>query len=57
MHAMLNSEPLEEMDCFKYQGSQVGADGGRETDVVHRTNEWYREWGELKSMLSNRDWG
>ena len=23
MHVILNVEPLEEVDCFKYQGSQV----------------------------------
>ena len=27
MHVILNSEPLEEVDCFKYLGSQVTADG------------------------------
>ena len=42
------------MDCFKYLGSQVAADGGCERDVVHRTNEGYRAWGALKSVLSNR---
>ena len=26
MHVILNSEPLEEVDCF-YLGSQVAADG------------------------------
>ena len=41
------------MDCFKYLGSQVAADGGCERDVVHRMNEWYRAWGEMKSVLSN----
>ena len=30
------------------------ADGGYETDVVHRMNEGYRSWGALKSALSNR---
>ena len=29
-----NSEPLEEMDCFKHLGLQVAADGGCERDVV-----------------------
>ena len=29
MHVILNGEPLEEVDCFKYLGSQVAADGGR----------------------------
>ena len=25
---ILNGEPLEEVDCFKYLGSQVAANGG-----------------------------
>ena len=37
MHVILNGEPLEEVDCFKYLGSQVAADEGCERDVVHRT--------------------
>ena len=28
MHVILNGEPLEEVDCFKYLVSQVAADGG-----------------------------
>ena len=28
MHVILNGDPLEEVDCFKYPGSQVAADGG-----------------------------
>ena len=28
MHVILNGEPLEEVDCFKYLGSQVAANGG-----------------------------
>ena len=43
----LNGEPLEEVDCFKYLGSQVAADGGCERDVVQRMNEGYRAWGAL----------
>ena len=39
MHVILNGEPLEEVDCFKYLGSQVAANGGCERDVVHRMNE------------------
>ena len=42
MHVILNGEPFEEVDCFKYLGSQV-ADGGLERDVVHRMNEGYRD--------------
>ena len=57
MHVILNGEPLEEVDCFKFLGSQVAADGGCERDVVHRMNEGYRAWGALKSVLSNRGLG
>ena len=57
IHVILNSELLEEVDCFKYLGSQVAADGECERDVVHRTNEGYRAWGALKSVLSNRGLG
>ena len=51
MHVILNGEPLEEVDCFKYLGSQEAADGGCERDVVHRMNEWYRAWGLLLLLL------
>ena len=57
MDVILNIEPLEEVDCFKYLRSQVAADGGCERGVVHRTNEGYRAWGALKSFLSNRGFG
>ena len=57
MHVILNGKPLEEVDCFKYMGSQVAADGGCERDVVQRMNEVYRAWGALKSVLSNRGSG
>ena len=42
MHVILNGEPLEEVGCFKYLGSQVAADGGCGRDVVHRMNDFYR---------------
>ena len=48
MHVILNGEPLEEVDCMKYLGSQVAADGGCARDVVHRMNEGYRAWGARK---------
>ena len=57
MHEILNSEPLEEVDCFKYLGSQVATDRGCERDVVHRMNEGYRAWGVLKSVPGNRGLG
>ena len=57
MHVIINCEPLEEVDCFKYLGFQVAADRGCERDVVHRLNEGYRAWGALKSVLGNRGLG
>ena len=54
---ILNGEPLEEVDCFMYLGSQVAADGGCERNVAHRMNEGYRAWVVLKSVLSNRGLG
>ena len=38
MHVLLNGEPLEEVDCFKYLGSQVAADGGCDRDAAQRMN-------------------
>ena len=57
MHVILNGESFEEVDCFKYLGPQVAADGGYERDVVHRMNEGYRASGVLKSVMSNRGLG
>ena len=54
MHEILNGEPLEEVDYFKYLGSQVAADEGCQRDVVQRMNVGYRSWGALKSVLSDR---
>ena len=53
IHVILNGEPLGEVVCFKYLGSDVPADGGCNRDVVHRMNEGYRAWGVLKSVLSH----
>ena len=42
-HVIRNGEPLVEVVCLEYQGSQVTADGGcegeYERDVVHGMNE------------------
>ena len=52
-----NDEPLEDVDCFKFLGSQVAAEESCERDVVHRINETNRAWGSLKSVLSKRGLG
>ena len=57
MHVRLNGKPSEEVDCFKYLGSLVAADGGWERDVVHRMNKGHRAWGALKSVLNNKGLG
>ena len=49
LHVILNGEPLEEVDCFKYLGSQVAADGGFESNVVHIMNEECISWGALRN--------
>ena len=48
MHVILNGEQLEEVDSFKYLGSQVAADGGCEMVVVHRMNEGCRNLGSAE---------
>ena len=57
MHVILNGEPLQEEDCFKYLGSQVAADGEFERDWSIVQNDGYRAWEALKSVLSNRGLG
>ena len=57
MNVILNGEPLEEVNFFKYLGSQMASDGGCERDVVHRMKKGYRAWGALKGVLSNRGFG
>ena len=53
MHETLNGEPLEEVDCFENQGSQVAVNGGCERDVVHSMNKGYRPSAVLKSVLED----
>ena len=53
MFVRLNGKSLGEVDCFKYLGSRVAANGGYGRDVVHRMNVGYKAWGALKSVLSN----
>ena len=57
MHVRLNCYPLEEVNCFKYLGSEVAEDGRCERNVVHRMNEGYKARGALKSVLCNRGLG
>ena len=51
MYLRLNGEPLEDVDCFKYLGSQVAADGLCERDVVHRMKEGYKSVGSAEKCV------
>ena len=44
MHVILNGEPLEDVNCFQYLGSQVASDGGCE----RVRGMWYTE--RMKGM-------
>ena len=59
MHVILNREPFEEVDCFKYLGSQVAADVGCERDVVHPFHHIHTSAlvGSAEKLLSNRGLG
>ena len=57
MLVILNGEQLEGVDCFKYLGSQVAANGRCERDVLRRMNEGYRAWKALKSCSAIEQWG
>ena len=52
----LNGEPLDEVDCFRYLGSQVAADEECERDVT-LTEKVCKAWGVLKRVLTNRGLG
>ena len=54
MYVRLISEPFVAVDCFKYIGSQMAADGYLDRDGEHKMNDEYNEWGAMKSLLSNR---
>ena len=53
MHVILIGEPLEDVDCFKYLGSQVAADLRMRKGCATQN----RAWGALKRVLSNRGLG
>ena len=53
MHVRLNSQPFEEVDSFKYQASQLAANGGCERDVVHTMD---RTWRALESFCTIENW-
>ena len=45
MHVILNSKPLQEVNCVRYLRSQVAKGGGCESNAVHRINEGYSAEG------------
>ena len=50
----INGELIEEVENFKYLGSQISVKGGTERDVNCRLNEASKCLGGLKSVLKNR---
>ena len=47
MHVRLNGTSFEEVECFRYLGSQGITDGGNHRDLVHMISG-YKEFGERK---------
>ena len=54
MHVILNREPLEEVDCFKYLVSQVELMKDVKKLCGSQMNQGYRAPCARKSVLSNR---
>ena len=54
MDVRLNGENLEEVQCFRYLGVDVTADGLMETEILHRTGEGAKMLGAMRGMWRNR---
>ena len=54
LQVCLNGEVLEEVESFKYLGSNVAASGGVEDEVKHRVNEGCKALGALKKVMNGR---
>ncbi len=57
MNVAQNGEVLEEVECFKYLGSDVAVDGGIEGDVKFRMNEVGMVCGLMKRVFKYRSLG
>ena len=57
MNVELNGVLLEEVDCFKYLGSQISVEGGVEEDVKYRVNEASKVLGSMKRVCKSRQLG
>ena len=53
----LSGEMLEEMEHFKYLGSQIGREGGVEVHVSFRVGEAKRAAGTVRKLWKNRGLG
>ena len=51
----LNGELLEEVDCFRYLGIEVAANGRMEEELAHRVSEGMKVFGALKSIWKGRN--
>jgi len=50
----LNGEVLEEVESFRYLGSDVAANGGLEYEVKHRVNEGCKALGALRKVVNSK---
>ena len=57
LNVRLNGERLEEVDSFKYLGSQIGRGGGVEEDVNFRVGEARKVAGAMKRLWRNEGMG
>jgi Reverse transcriptase (RNA-dependent DNA polymerase). len=56
-NVVLNGTMLEEVDCFKYLGSHVTAEGAVDAEVSHRVKEAAKVMGGLKKVINSRSLG
>ena len=54
MNVALNSEQLEEVECFKYVWAKIIVDGGIDTEVKFRINDVGKVLGGMKKVFSCR---
>ena len=53
MNVVLKGQVLEEVNVFKYLGSNVSADGSCEKEVISRVNEGGKVWGAVNRVVGS----
>ena len=57
LNVSLSGEMLEEVDHFKYMGSQIGREGGVEVDISFRVGEARRAASTVRKLWKKRGLG